>query len=96
MKISTLEKQKPFLEDGLLQSLYYLYQEILKENLQELAYIVEVAICDCEEAIRKNFIVSEVGESIFTQFHFLRGFRQLNKEQREVLVRKIVLDQTKH
>lgn len=90
------EKCSPSLEDGVIQSLYYLYQELLKENLQDLAYIMEATIRDFEEATRKHSSISHVGEETLRQFHILRGFRRLSKEQKELFIREIERAQTEH
>ena len=91
-----LEKDKPFLEDGVLQSLYYLYQELLKANLQDLATIIESAIVECEKITRKNLNISEVGEGVFKQFHIMRQFRQLSEEQKELFIFEMERSDVKH
>lgn len=96
MNIYKRSKDKVFPEDGLLQSLYYLYQEILKANMNDLAFIMEATICDCEESVRSNFTVSQFGEEIFKQFHLLRRFRHLNQEQKEAFIREIESDIAEH
>jgi hypothetical protein len=89
MKENKSKKKCLFQEDGILQSLYYLYQELLKAHMQELAFIMEATIQDCEEAIRKNFIISPEAEEIFKLFHFVRSARQLNKGQMHLFLSEI-------
>lgn len=83
MQDNTKKRYGPFLEGGIIQSLYYLYQELLKSDMQELTCIMEITIQDCEEAIRRSFSISQEEESIFRQFHILQEFRKLSKKQKE-------------
>lgn len=96
MKENSKEKCNPCLEEAVIQSLYYLYQELLKEDMQELAYIMEATIRDCEKAICAHFSLSEQGEETLTQFHILREFRRLNKEQKEYFIHEIERTKTEH
>jgi hypothetical protein len=96
MKKNISEKDELSLENGLIQSLYYLYQELLKGNMQELAYIMEAAIQACEEIIRNKISISQEGEEILRSFYILQEFRQLNKKQKEAFVREIKRTQTEH
>ena len=96
MTSDTKEKCSPSLEEAVIQSLYYLYQELLKEDLQELAYIMEATIRDCENAICNHFSLSKEAEDILAQFHILRGFRRLSKEQKDFFIHEIERVQTEH
>lgn len=96
MKPNAVEKYSSLLERGVIQSLYYLYQELMKENQQDLASIIEKTILDCEKVIRKQFSLSQEEEDIFKLFHVLQKFRQLSKEQKDFLTREIGYIQTEH
>jgi hypothetical protein len=89
MKIGTTEKSPSSLENAIVCSLCYLYQEVLKEGLQELTDIMETTIQDCEEAICANLHISQDGKDALKQFHVLRAFRQLSQKQKDFFIREI-------
>ncbi len=82
------EDRSPFAK-GIIQSLCFLYQELQKENLQELASLIETTIDDCERALRERFPICSESEDTLRQFYLLRGFKQLDKEQKELFIRAI-------
>ena len=84
MKKSKAVKEDQFsIGKGIVNSLYFLYQEILKENLQELADIIEITIEDCEQGLRKHSAICPQSEDILKEFYVLRKFRGLDKKQKE-------------
>lgn len=90
MKKSKAVKEEKFsIGKGIVNSLYFLYQEILKENLLELAAIIETTIEDCEQGLRKHSAICPQSEDILKEFYILRKFRGLDKKQKEWFVYEI-------
>lgn len=90
MKKSKAVKEDKFsIGKGIVNSLYFLYQEILKENLLELAAIIETTIEDCEQGLRKHSAICPQSEDILKEFYILRKFRGLDKKQKEWFVYEI-------
>lgn len=83
---------QPCVETSVLQSLYFLYQELLKENSMDMANSIENTISVCEDiargraAIAPEAAITPENEDIFAQFYILREFRRLSKKQKSLLI----------
>lgn len=77
------------LEEGVIRSLWFLYQEVVKGGAQELASIVEATIQDCEAVICESAPATVEHEDLLHQFYVLRTFRRLDSAQKQAVVRAI-------
>lgn len=76
-------------EGGFIPSLCYLYQEALRQNLQELAAVIQRAIEQGEHAIHMDGSLSTDSADVLRQFYVLRGFCALNEAQKNLFLREI-------
>jgi len=89
MKTALSGESKETLEDGVIQSLCYLHQEALKENRQELAGVIQIAIEQIEHLIPASVSLSRDSKDLLQQFYLLRGFQALDAAQKQLFIRKI-------
>lgn len=77
------------LEDGVTQSLCFLYRETLKENKQEMNAVIQKAIEEIQDIMKGDLVLSNASEDALKEFCLLRGFRRLNKTQKELFIRAV-------
>lgn len=87
-KSPTNQKQS-FVQDSVITSLCYLYQEAVKENCQELAQIIQTAIESCEGLEIKGTTHSKGCGDMLKQFYVLREFQKLDDLQKELFIREV-------
>lgn len=76
-------------EENVIQSLLYLYQEALRENMQDVARVIQVAIESCERMDGDTASVSKPCDDRLKQFYVMRAFLKLNDMQKEMFIQEI-------
>jgi len=75
--------------EGMIQSLCYLYYEALKENMQDMALILQQAIERSEQIAFRKAPLSDGTKDALKQFFIIQRFQRLNKKQKDLFVRAI-------
>jgi hypothetical protein len=91
--VAQIQQNKETHINGVIQSLLYLYQEALRENIQELTRIIQVAIESCGQ-IKNTLALPQNSENILKQYYVLREFQKLDDAQKEQFIQKIECLQT--
>lgn len=73
----------------MIQSLCYLYYEALKENIQEMALILQQAIERSEQIAFRKAPLSDETRDALKQFFIVQRFQRLNEKQKDLFVRAI-------
>lgn len=76
-------------QEEIIQSLCYLYYEALKENIQEMALILQQAIERSEQIAFRNAPLSDETKDILKQFFIVQRFQRLNEKQKDLVVRAL-------
>lgn len=87
--MSKTSKKRKSCQESIIESLCYLYQEALKENLTDIAYIIQEAIDDSTRYLDSDVLQSKTCESVLKQFRVLCQFQKLNDTQKDLFIRQI-------
>lgn len=79
---------------GIVESLCFLYQEALRENLTEMAEILNVAVEESkilldEKVLSSSAALSEPVQDSLLQVHLLKSFQALTIDEKWLLVRQM-------
>jgi hypothetical protein len=75
--------------EGMIKSLCFLYYEALKENMQDMALILQHAIERSEHIAFKKAPLSDEAKDTLRQFFIVQRFQRLNEKQKDLFVRAI-------
>lgn len=87
MKTIAVDGLEDSFENGLIQSLCYLYAETLKKGFSSLADVIEPVLAKCIELIGARGTMPAESEDSLKLFLVLRKFRCLSSRDQQAFIR---------
>lgn len=83
-----MRRSKEVSQDDMMRALLYLREEALRDDMPQVAEMIEAAIESCQKVKNSAAYATLCGDTL-KQFYVIRGFLKLNDVQKQVFIQAI-------